>query len=349
MKNEKKKKSTILFWVLAVVFAAGFVVSGLLLIRETRQTKQDAETFSELAALRAPRREATAEPKATPTATPGTVQIQIPQVGQPTGSEAPAATPAAQTGEEPAERPTASPAEDAPVEEAPTEDAPAETPLTGETPVEEAPTEAPAEETPAEEAPIERTPLEQYLPLYELNADFFGWLTIPDTRVDYPVMYNARNPLAYLGHDFYGRFSYAGVPYVDSDCDPDGNFYLVYGHKMKDGSMFADLVVYEDQAFWENHKTITFDTLYEERTYEVVMAIKARVLDKEEKDGFRYYYYTSLDTEDEFDEYIEQAKELACYDTGVDVSFGDELLVLSTCYHYTRNGRFVLIAKRIVD
>lgn len=218
--------------------------------------------------------------------------------------------------------------------------------------------EEPAEEQPAETSPMEAspqaaepvgdpTPLPQYVQLYELNHDFFGWISIPDTRVDYPVMYNAKNPLAYLGHDFYGKFSYAGVPYLDSDCDPDGDFYLVYGHRMNDGSMFADLVAYEDQSFWETHRTFSFDTLCEERIYEVVFAIKARVLDKDERYGFRYYNYTSLDTETEFDDYMEQARELACYDTGVEAAFGDELLVLSTCYHYTRDGRFVLIAKRV--
>ena len=210
------------------------------------------------------------------------------------------------------------------------------------------PTEEPATPEPTE-GPTEPTPLQQYLPLYELNHDFFGWITIPDTNIDYPVMYNAKQPLQYLGHDFYGKFSYAGVPFLDSDCDPNGNFYMVYGHRMNDGTMFFDLVNFEDQAFWETHPTFRFDTLYEERTYAVVMAIRARVLDRDERDGFRYYNYTSLDSETDYKEFMRQARKLSLYDTGVETSFGDDLLVLSTCYHYTREGRFVLIAKRVDD
>lgn len=326
-----KKKSATVFKIVAAVFAVLLVVSAVMLVRELWQSKKEAQTFSELAALRLPRKETSAQSStatkstATPTATaiesgPATpIQIEIADL----------------SGEQPKE-----PEGELPVEETPT----AETP-TDETQVEE----TPAEETPTDETLDEPVPLERYLPLYELNHDFFGWITIEDTRIDYPVMYNARNPLAYLGHDFYGQFSYAGVPYLDSDCDPDGDFFLVYGHKMNDGSMFADLVAYEDQSFWETHRTFIFDTLYEERTYEVVMAVKARVLNREERNGFRYYNYTSLDTEAEFEEFMDQARELSLYDTGVEVSYGDELLVLSTCYHYTTNGRFVLIAKRITD
>ena len=79
----------------------------------------------------------------------------------------------------------------------------------------------------------------------------------------------------------------------------------------------------------------------------MAIAMRARVLDKGEENGFRYYQYTSLNMPEIFEEYMSQAKERARYDTGIDVSYGDELLVLSTCYHYTRNGRFVLIAKRV--
>ena len=335
MGAKAKKKSVTVFRIVAAAFAVLLVVSAVMLVRELRQSKKEAQTFSELAALRLPRDEtsprASTKPSKSPASTPTPTSASEPTVIEvhislmtPTATFTAGESTAA--GDPTAEEP----GEEHPTEASPTED-------------------QPTEEQPTEETPADPTPLQRYLPLYELNPDFFGWITIEDTRIDYPVMYNARNPLAYLGHDFYGQFSYAGVPFLDSDCDPNGNFYLVYGHRMNDGSMFADLVKYEESDFWETHTTFSFDTLYEERTYEVVLAIKARVLNREERNGFRYYDYTSLDTEAEFDDYIEQAKELSCYDTGVDVTYGDELLVLSTCYHYTTNGRFVLIAKRITD
>lgn len=326
MGDKTKKKSVTIFRIMAAAFGVLLVVSAVMLVRELQQSKREAQTFSELAALRLPRKETSAQSStatkstATPTATAiesgpaGPIQIEI-----------------ADLSDEQAKGPE----EEIPVEETPTAEAPSE--------------EAQVEETPIDETPDEPVPLERYLPLYELNHDFFGWITIEDTRIDYPVMYNARNPLAYLGHDFYGQFSYAGVPFLDSDCDPNGDYYLVYGHRMNDGAMFSDLVKYEKSDFWETHPTFSFDTLYEERTYEVVLAIKARVLNRDERNGFRYYNYTSLDTEEEFEEFMDQARELSCYDTGVEATYGDELLVLSTCYHYTTNGRFVLIAKRITD
>ncbi len=202
------------------------------------------------------------------------------------------------------------------------------------------------ENQPVAEEPTEPSRLERYLPLYERNHDYFAWLTIPDTTVDYPVMYSPDRPLQYLGHDFDGNFSYAGVPFLDSGCDPNGNYYLVYGHHLRKGAMFGGLIKYEDRAFWEQHQILYFDTLYEERTYEIIVAMRTRVLNREEK-GFRYYIYTSLNSEEEFNEYMKQVKKLAMYDTGIDAAFGDELLVLSTCNYHTQNGRFVIVAKRL--
>ena len=324
MGDKTKKKSVTIFRIAAVAFAVLLVVSAVMLVRELRQSKEEAQTFSELAALRLPREEISTQSVTSSAATPTATAIE-------SGPAGPIQIEIADLSDEQAKGPE----EEIPVEETPTAEAPSE--------------EAQVEDTPTDETPDEPVPLERYLPLYELNHDFFGWITIEDTRIDYPVMFNAKNPLAYLGHDFYGKVSYAGVPFLDSDCDPNGDFYLVYGHRMNSGAMFSDLVKYEKSDFWETHPTFSFDTLYEERTYEVVMAIKARVLNRGEKNGFRYYNYTSLDTEEEFEEFMDQARELSCYDTGVEATYGDELLVLSTCYHYTTNGRFVLIAKRITD
>ena len=205
------------------------------------------------------------------------------------------------------------------------------------------------EEEPTAEPEPEPTPLARYLPLYERNHDYFGWLTIPETKVDYPVMHSPDRPLHYLEHDFDGKFAYAGVPFMDGECDRDGNVYLIYGHHMRDGSIFGGLVAYMDKQFWEKQPIIHFDTLYEERTYMVIVAMHARVLESGEQNGFRYYNYTSLDTEEDFDEYMRQAHKLAMYDTGLTASYGDELLVLSTCDNFTQDGRLVIIAKRIMD
>ena len=207
-------------------------------------------------------------------------------------------------------------------------------------------TEEHIESLPEEES-AESVPLPQYLSLYELNQDFFGWITIPDTIIDYPVMYSPDRPNFYLDHNFYGKGAFSGVPYLDEKCDPNGSYYLLYGHHLNVGSMFSHIIDYERQSFWEAHQEICFDTLYEQRTYVVAAAFRARVLDRGDNNGFRYYSYKSLDTEDIFEEFAQQVKQMAAYDTGIDLSFGDELLVLSTCFRYTNNGRFVVVAKRV--
>lgn len=189
-------------------------------------------------------------------------------------------------------------------------------------------------------------PLADYEQLYALNHDFFGWITMEGTDVDYPVMYSPDRPLQYLGHDFYGKFSYAGVPYLDAECDPEGNYYIVYGHHMKNGTIFAGLMAYEEKAFWEQHPAFRFDTRFERRTYAVIAAFRAKVLTKEEK-GFRYYSYTALGDEATFNTFLSNVRAMAAYDTGVDAAFGDQILTLSTCAYHTEKGRFVIVAKRV--
>lgn len=222
-------------------------------------------------------------------------------------------------------------------------------PAGGEVPIEITATPAPTEtlapaptETPAPAVSVRY----DYEALYALNPDFFGWITLAGTRVDYPVMFSPDRPRQYLSHDFYGKASHAGVPYLFSECDPAGKYLIVYGHHMKDGSMFAGLMAYEDRAFWQQHPTFRFDTRSEQRTYAVVAAFRARVLTVTEQ-GFRYYNYTALDDEETFRTYMSSVRAMAAYDTGVETAFGDEILTLSTCAYHTEKGRFVVVGKRI--
>lgn len=354
----------IVFLLIAVVFAAIFIFSAIMLIGEKLQIQQETETFEELSTLKLLREDASAQREIQPAASPEPASHQKATVSTSTvnpsapmmRSAAPntewfaEATPAEETKLAASGKPvssisaateTAAADPDAAMDEDAAEDAeiPDDMSLTEEP-------KDPVEETTTEATSNEPVILEKYSALYERNHDFFGWLIIPDTNIDYPVMFSPDRPLEYLKHDFYGKTSYAGVPFLDADCDPNGGYYLVYGHRMRTGIMFAGLINYEKQSFWETHSTLLFDTLYEERTYLIVLAMRARVLNREET-GFRYYSYTSLDTESDFEEYMQQAKKLALYDTGVSVSFGDEILVLSTCDHYTSGGRFVIVAKRI--
>ena len=199
----------------------------------------------------------------------------------------------------------------------------------------------------APESQSERIPLSKYLPLYEMNPEFFGWLSIEGTGIDYPVMYSPDRPEYYIDHAFDGSNSSSGVPFVDSNCSADGNYFLIYGHHMKNKTMFGQLPKYAEQSYYEEHSVISFDTLCEQHEYRVVAAFFSRVYGKKEMGVFRYYEYTDLSDEETFNEYMEQIYAAAIYDTGIEVTYGEELLVLSTCNYHTDNGRFVVVAKRV--
>ncbi|WP_205839684.1 class B sortase [Porcincola intestinalis] len=189
--------------------------------------------------------------------------------------------------------------------------------------------------------------LPQYAPLYEQNSDFFGWITIEGTDIDYPVMYSPDRPEYYLNRAFDGSYSGSGVPSIDGKCPPDGKYYLIYGHHMKNKTMFGSLPKYADKSYYEDHPIIRFDTLYEQREYQVIAAFYSRIYDKKDAGVFCYYEYTDLSDQEVFDEHIRQVKAAAIYDTGLSAEYGDELLALSTCNYHTQDGRFVVVAKRI--
>lgn len=191
-----------------------------------------------------------------------------------------------------------------------------------------------------------REPLPQYLPLYEINPDFFGWIQIEGTKIDYPVMYSPDRPEYYIRRAFDGSVSNSGVPFVDENCPVEGNCYIIYGHHMKNQTMFGQLVFYAEKSYWEEHPVVQFDTLFEQRNYQVIAAFYSRDYGNDETGVFRYYEYADLSEEEVFNEYVNCLRAVAIYDTGFDITFGDELLVLSTCNYHVKDGRFVVVAMR---
>ena len=201
------------------------------------------------------------------------------------------------------------------------------------------------EETP-EQGGSEPGMLTAYASLFESNSDLFGWIEIEGTKLNYPVMYTPDDPEHYLRRAFDGSRSMSGVPFLDGRCFEGCGNYLIYGHHMKNGTMFASITSYAKEAFWQEHPVIRFDTLYETGTYEIVAAFYAKVYSADDVDVFRYYVYTDLSDPEVFAEYAEQIKGAALYDTGIEVAYGDQLLTLSTCEYHTANGRFVVVAKK---
>lgn len=190
--------------------------------------------------------------------------------------------------------------------------------------------------------------LPEYIEIYEQNHDMVGWISIADTRINYPVMQSPRDPNFYLKHSFDKHSSNHGCPYVNAHCDVDkpSDNLIIYGHRMKDGSMFADLEKFTSKSFWETHKTITFNTLTQRQTYEVVAVFKVATGTGAASE-FKYYAFTDANTPEEFNTYISSVKSKALYVTGITAAYGDKLLTLSTCEYSNYNGRLVIVAKRI--
>lgn len=192
---------------------------------------------------------------------------------------------------------------------------------------------------------VDKTILPEYAEIYKQNGDFYAWLSIDGTNINYPVMQTPSDPQYYLHRAFDKSSSTSGTPFLDGECTEDGEIYIVYAHHMSNGTMFASLPNYADKAFWEQHKTIRFDTLYEYGEYEVIAAFLSRIYTPEQK-GFRYYEYIDLKSEVTFNSFVEQVMDSALYDTGLTADYGDTLLVLSTCNYHVEDGRFVVVARK---
>ena len=192
------------------------------------------------------------------------------------------------------------------------------------------------------------TRLIAYNEVHKKYSDFIGWIKIPGTAIDYPVMHTPNYPEFYLNRDFNKEKSSHGTPFLDYKCDtlsPSDNMIL-YGHNMKDGTMFANLNKYKDRAFFEACPTIEFDTLHTAGQYEIVAAFLGSG-NTSGPDAFAYNMYTEFYNESMFNEFINEIVSRRLYDTGIIPSFGDKLLTLSTCEYSREDSRMVVMAREV--
>ena len=220
-------------------------------------------------------------------------------------------------------------------------------------PTEAAGTEAPTDPTePTETIPVETEPvmLAHMAELYAKNQDVAGWVRIDGTKIDYPFVYTPEDYEKYLYMDLDGNYSYAGTVIMDQRCtdEPESTNVLLHGHNMKNGTMFKSLMNYVNKSYWEEHPTIYYSNLYEEREYMIIAAFYDQVYKKTDT-CFKFYEFIEPQSEEEFNEGIAYFKDRAEYDTGMTAEYGDRLLMLSTCsYHLSgADGRFVVVAREM--
>lgn len=169
-------------------------------------------------------------------------------------------------------------------------------------------TAAQTESEPAEQSAAERN----IQALIAENADCIGWLSIDGTNISYPVMQTPSDPQKYLRRNFYGKYSQSGVPFLDGRCDLQSTNLIIYGHNMKNGTMFSDLKRYADRDFLNAHRTVKFETADGVQTFTVTEVLKTNTSDA---------WYDRITAED-----------------------GNRCLVLSTCYGSDKDGRLLIIA-----
>lgn len=182
--------------------------------------------------------------------------------------------------------------------------------------------------------------------LQEENGDIAGWVMIPDTKIDYPVMYTPKDAEYYLHRNFAQKYSMSGVPFIDAECSlsPQSDNIIVHGHNMKNGSMFSDIISYQEENFWKEHGTILLYTLDEVQEYEVIAAFP---INAEDTYDVGNYFPINFGDENQFNSFIKEIRRKSFNKTETQVKYGEQLLTLSTCSYHTTDGRYLVISKRV--
>lgn len=186
---------------------------------------------------------------------------------------------------------------------------------------------------------------EQIDVLHDTYPDLVGYLTVEGTSIDYPVMRDRTDSSGsyyYLHHNYMGEQDRAGCPFIRSSADMDADLLEVFAHNNSDGTMFADLVRFEDEEFFEQHGQIIFDTESERRVYEVIAVIDVEV----PSDAFTYFGWSNFDDTGSEEEFLRQIHEASAVDCVQDFITGRQYLLLVTCEYTHVNGRRAVIAVR---
>ena len=170
------------------------------------------------------------------------------------------------------------------------------------------------------------------------NPDVIAWLTIPGTVIDYPIVQSKDNSY-YLTHDAKKKKNLNGALFLDYRVHSDFSDFnsVVYGHHMKSGRMFQNLIKFKDQSFWNSHSTATLYT--PEHTYRLEFIAVAVV--QQNSPLYRYAFPSPTERL----AHLEEIKSAAKFYRDVGLTENDRIVTLSTCSYEFKNARTVLVAK----
>lgn len=184
--------------------------------------------------------------------------------------------------------------------------------------------------------------------LLNVNSDIKGWIKIDNTPINYPVLQSAQTDSTYYLHRNYKKNSSSfGSIFLDSLCDiskPSKNLIL-YGHNMRDGSMFGNLLKYNNLDFYKERPVIMFDTLEEQGDWKIISVFKTNTL--EEQGELFNYLMIGFSSDKDFLDFVYNVKIRSLIETPVDIGKNDRLITLSTCSYELNDFRTVVVARKV--
>ena len=185
--------------------------------------------------------------------------------------------------------------------------------------------------------------------LRKVNSDIIGWIKIPNTAIDYPVLQSSPDdPEFYLYRNYKGSETKYGSIFADANAEIGvSQCMTLYGHHMNDGQMFAGLLQYDDLDFYKAAPTFFFTTYTDTTncTWKIFSILKTNV-DSSQGEPFAYVR-TDFGGKEDFLNFLYQVKIRSIIDTGITVNENDQLLVLSTCSYEMENFRTVIVARKV--
>ncbi len=179
----------------------------------------------------------------------------------------------------------------------------------------------------------------------EVNSDIYAWVYVPGTKVDYPILQSAKDNGYYLNHDLEGSKAACGSIYTENynSKDFNDNHTVVYGHNMKNGTMFKTLRNYDDREFFDENPYIYVYTETDTRVYQIFGAY-------EYTDEHLLLNYTT-ENAGKFQAYLDKIKNRSDvsghYNRDISINSGDKIITLSTCIGDKENSRYLVQAKLI--
>ena len=185
--------------------------------------------------------------------------------------------------------------------------------------------------------------------LSKINSEICGWITVPGTRIDYPVLQGNKNETHfYLDHNYKREKSKYGSIFLDPICQLSENpkNCVIYGHHMADGQMFADLMKFSSLDFYKQNPLISFETIYDKNAkWKIFSVFKTNTLASQGK--IFYYVVSDFADNNSFLDYVSQIRKRSLLDIPVDVNENDKLITLSTCSYEFQDFRTVVVARRV--